>query len=104
MSNHDDQLKGSEARLWRLIAERAKPSANTHEIDARIWDLFGDDWAIMFTDLSGFSRQVAKFGIIHPAFPFVPPCLCVSLSSCELCSGPRLRPSDRTQCLLRPST
>lgn len=65
MSNHDDHLKGSEARLWRLIAERAQPSADTNEIDARIWDLFGDDWAIMFTDLSGFSRQVAKFGIIH---------------------------------------
>lgn len=65
MSNHDDHLKGSEARLWSLIAQRVKPSADTHAIDARIWDLFGDEWAIMFTDLSGFSRQVAKFGIIH---------------------------------------
>ena len=34
-------------------------------IDQRIWDLFGDEWAIMFTDLSGFSRAVAAFGIIH---------------------------------------
>lgn len=65
MSSHDDQLKGSEARLWRLISERALPSSDVKEIDERIWDLFGDDWAIMFTDLSGFSRQVAKFGIIH---------------------------------------
>src|SRR5678816_1552512 len=63
--SHDDHLKGSEARLWRLIAERARPSADVRAIDQRIWDLFGDDWAIMFTDLSGFSRQVAKFGIIH---------------------------------------
>lgn len=65
MSQHDDQLKGSEARLWRLIDERTQPGADVREIDERIWDLFGDDWAIMFTDLSGFSRQVAKFGIIH---------------------------------------
>lgn len=65
MSNHDDHLKGSEARLWSLIADRVKPGSDTHNIDERIWDLFGDEWAIMFTDLSGFSRQVAKFGIIH---------------------------------------
>ncbi|MBC7792206.1 MAG: adenylate/guanylate cyclase domain-containing protein [Clostridia bacterium] len=65
MSNYDSHLKGSEARLWGLIAERVKPGSDTHTIDERIWDLFGDEWAIMFTDLSGFSRQVAKFGIIH---------------------------------------
>lgn len=65
MSHHDDHLKGSEARLWSLIAERVKPGSDTHSIDERIWDLFGDEWAVMFTDLSGFSRQVAKFGIIH---------------------------------------
>lgn len=34
-------------------------------IDRRLWDLFGEDWCVMFTDLSGFSRNVAKFGIIH---------------------------------------
>ena len=61
----DDELKGSAVRLWGLIAERARPGADTAAIDQRIWDLFGQDWAIMFTDLSGFSRQVAKFGIIH---------------------------------------
>ena len=33
--------------------------------DARIWDLFGERWTIMFTDLSGFSRNTAKFGITH---------------------------------------
>jgi adenylate cyclase len=27
--------------------------------------LFGEEWAIMYTDLAGFSRQVAEFGIIH---------------------------------------
>jgi adenylate cyclase len=61
----DEDLKGSEARLWKLIEERTRAGADTKAIDERIWDLFGEDWAVMFTDLSGFSRQVATFGIIH---------------------------------------
>lgn len=61
----DQELKGSEARLWGLIDQRTRANANKTELDARIWELFGDDWAIMFTDLSGFSRQTAEFGIIH---------------------------------------
>ncbi len=65
MPDRDDYLKGSEARLWSLVAARSKPGSDVRALDARIWDLFGDDWAVMFTDLSGFSRQVAKFGIIH---------------------------------------
>ena len=52
-------------RLESLIEERLKPGADTKKIDSRIWDLFGEEWAIMFTDLSGFSRQVAEFGIVH---------------------------------------
>jgi class 3 adenylate cyclase len=52
-------------RLEKLLEERLKPGANKDEIDARIWDLFGEKWAVMFTDLSGFSRHVAEFGIIH---------------------------------------
>jgi adenylate cyclase len=52
-------------RLSKLIDERLAPGANKQEIDDRIWDLFGEDWAVMFTDLSGFSRFVAEFGIIH---------------------------------------
>jgi len=55
----------SEDRLERLIEERLKPGANKELIDQRIWDLFGEEWCVMFTDLSGFSRGVAKFGIIH---------------------------------------
>ena len=52
-------------RLESLIEERLKPGADAQKIDSRIWDLFGEEWAVMFTDLSGFSRQVAEFGIIH---------------------------------------
>ena len=61
----DDILKCSEHRLWELIAERARPGVDVKALDRRIWDLFGETWAIMFTDLSGFSRQVEKFGILH---------------------------------------
>lgn len=55
----------SEDRLEKLIEERLKAGANKAAIDARIWDLFGEEWAVMFTDLSGFSRGVAEFGIVH---------------------------------------
>ena len=64
----ENQLKCSEERLWSLVAERAKVSpdvAATTLIDRKIWDLFGETWAVMFTDLSGFSRQVQAFGILH---------------------------------------
>jgi class 3 adenylate cyclase len=65
MSGSDEGLKASEARLWKLVEERCRPGADTAAIDKRIWDLFGEDWAIMFTDLSGFSRRVSEFGIVH---------------------------------------
>ena len=58
-------LKGSSARLWKLVEERMQHGADTAAIDQRIWDLFGEEWSVVFTDLAGFSRQVAKFGIIH---------------------------------------
>jgi adenylate cyclase len=63
--DHDAEVKGSEARLWRLVEERTHPEADVKSIDQRIWDLFGEEWAVMFTDLAGFSRQVEAFGIIH---------------------------------------
>lgn len=55
----------SEDRLESLIAKRLEAGADKELIDRRIWDLFGEDWCIMFTDLAGFSRNVARFGIIH---------------------------------------
>jgi class 3 adenylate cyclase len=62
---HDRDLKVSQARLWALIDERCQAGADVTEIDQRIWDLFGEEWAVMFTDLAGFSRRVEEFGIIH---------------------------------------
>lgn len=57
-------LKRGEDRLWEMIAQRAQ-AADPAEIDQRIWDLYGESWSVMFTDLSGFSRQVEAFGILH---------------------------------------
>ena len=52
-------------RLVALIEERLEPGADKERIDERIWDLFGEHWAIMFTDLAGYSRNVEEFGITH---------------------------------------
>jgi adenylate cyclase len=57
--------KWSETRLWDLIEQRTHPDADVEKIDQRVWDLFGEEWAIVFTDLSGFSRRAAEFGILH---------------------------------------
>jgi class 3 adenylate cyclase len=66
MSDPSDlALKGSPSRLWKLIDDRSKEGADKRAIDQRIWTLFGETWAVLFSDLSGFSRQVANFGIIH---------------------------------------
>lgn len=59
------QSQASLDRLEKMIEARLQPGADTDQIDARIWELFGETWAIMFTDLSGFSRRVKEFGIIH---------------------------------------
>ncbi|MBI3918841.1 MAG: adenylate/guanylate cyclase domain-containing protein, partial [Betaproteobacteria bacterium] len=41
----------SQDRLERLIQQRLQPGANTDEVDKHIWDLFGEEWAVMYTDL-----------------------------------------------------
>ena len=66
MVNKKSILSGaSEERFQKLIMERLQSGSDKETIDERIWDLFGEEWCIMFTDLSGFSRGVEKFGIIH---------------------------------------
>ena len=52
-------------RLEKLISDRLSPGADKAAIDRRIWRLFGETWAVLYTDLAGFSRNVAEFGIIH---------------------------------------
>lgn len=53
-------------RLEKLIESRVQAEAHEKEhLDERIWELFGEKWAVMFTDLSGFSRRVKDYGIVH---------------------------------------
>ena len=58
-------LSTSYDRLEGLLRKRLSPGADKAAVDRHIWDLFGATWAVMFTDLSGFSRNAADFGIIH---------------------------------------
>jgi class 3 adenylate cyclase len=58
-------LKANEERFWEMIAERRRSHDQRAVFDRRIWDLYGEERTIMFTDLSGFSRRVAAFGIIE---------------------------------------
>ena len=55
----------SQDRLERMIRHRLQPDSNKDEIDRHIWNLFGEEWAVMYTDLVGFSRHVAEYGVIH---------------------------------------
>ncbi|MEQ1773387.1 MAG: adenylate/guanylate cyclase domain-containing protein [Burkholderiales bacterium] len=57
--------RASTDRLELLIEERLNPKSDKTRIDKRIWNLFGEKWAVLYTDLSGFSRNVTEFGIIH---------------------------------------
>jgi adenylate cyclase len=57
--------RASADRLEMLIEERLKPGMDKARIDKRIWNLFGERWAVLYTDLSGFSRNVKEFGIVH---------------------------------------
>jgi adenylate cyclase len=50
-------------RLTALLDARIG-SADRVAIDEEIWRTFGEEWCIMATDLSGFSRGVAELGII----------------------------------------
>ncbi len=58
-------METSREMLWRLIAERATARADRPAIDARIRELFEEDWTVVFTDLVGFSKRTTEFGIIH---------------------------------------
>jgi class 3 adenylate cyclase len=54
----------SEARLGKLLEDRLKPGADSAEIDRRIRSLFEEEWAVMFTDMVGFSAGTREHGII----------------------------------------
>lgn len=64
-SSHCVTYPAMQARLNKLFAERARPGSDKPALDRLIWDLYGERWAVMFTDLAGFSRQVEDYGITH---------------------------------------
>jgi class 3 adenylate cyclase len=54
-----------QSELWKLIEERANPDSDPAEVDQRIWETFGADGAIVFSDLKGFTRRTEELGITH---------------------------------------
>ncbi len=57
--------QASRAVIEGLIQKRLLPNADISAIDADIWQRFGEQWAVLYTDLVGFSRKVERFGIVH---------------------------------------
>jgi len=60
----------SEDRLQKLMTERLQPDADREAVDRRIWDLFGEEWCVMATDLAGFSaawRSSGSFIFCRPS-------------------------------------
>lgn len=51
--------------LTELIEQRLVPGANIAAIDQKIWAMFGEPWAILCSDMSGFTKRTDEFGIIH---------------------------------------
>lgn len=61
----DDLPIRSEARLYQLIEERMLPGTDVRRVDRRIWNTFGETWAVLVTDLANFAKRAPAFGIIH---------------------------------------
>jgi adenylate cyclase len=57
--------KRTRERLYKFLRERNEQPERAAEIDARIREVFGETLAILAMDMSGFSRQTVRHGIIH---------------------------------------
>jgi len=51
--------------LTELIEQRLESGTNIEAIDQKIWAMFGEPWAILCSDMSGFTKRTDEFGIIH---------------------------------------
>ncbi|MBI4851613.1 MAG: adenylate/guanylate cyclase domain-containing protein [Acidobacteria bacterium] len=51
--------------LTELIEQRLMSGADISAIDQKIWAMFGESWAILCLDMSGFTKRTDEFGIIH---------------------------------------
>lgn len=56
--------KRTKKRLEQLLQERNEHPERAAEIDARIHEIFGETLAVFVMDMSGFSRQTIRRGII----------------------------------------
>jgi class 3 adenylate cyclase len=52
-------------RLYKFLRERNEQPERAAEIDALIGEVFGETLAVLVMDMSGFSRQTVRHGIIH---------------------------------------
>ncbi len=52
-------------RLYKFLRERNEQPHRAAEIDAHIREVFGETLAVLVMDMSGFSRQTVRHGIIH---------------------------------------
>ena len=57
--------KRTKARIEKFLQERNEHPERAAEIDARIRKVFGETLAVFVMDMSGFSRQTLRYGIIH---------------------------------------
>ena len=57
--------KRTKTRMARLLQERNEHPARADEIDVRIKEVFGETLAVFVMDMSGFSRQTIRHGIVH---------------------------------------
>lgn len=58
-------MKKARETLIELIEQRLVPGANIQAIDEKIWAMFGEDWTILCSDMSGFTQRTDEFGIVH---------------------------------------
>jgi adenylate cyclase len=57
--------KRTKARLEKFLQERNEHPERAVEIDSKIRKAFGETLAVFVMDMSGFSRQTIRHGIIH---------------------------------------
>ncbi|NJN72416.1 MAG: adenylate/guanylate cyclase domain-containing protein [Limnothrix sp. RL_2_0] len=53
------------AYLKQLLSERIQYPERSAQVDEVIWQVFGQDVAILVLDMCGFSRLSVQYGIIH---------------------------------------
>lgn len=57
---------GESMKVFReLLDERSKAGNSTEEIDRKIYAMFGETWAVLCSDMSGFTSRTDEFGILH---------------------------------------